>query len=65
MTKSEKQMWEINITNLAEEIIAAGRKDIVDSTFRKYAATGFWNLDPSFYWNVFDEFDLVANELRE
>lgn len=64
MTKSEKQMWEINITNLAEEIIAADRKDIVDSTFRKYEATGFWNLSPSYYWNVFDELEFVAKELR-
>jgi hypothetical protein len=65
MKRSEREKWEINITNLAAEIIDAGRKDIVDSTFKKYEATGFWNLNPSYYWNVFDELDIVANELRE
>ena len=64
MKKEEREKWEINITNLAEEIIAAGRSDIVECTFKKYEATGFWNLSPSFYWNVFDELDLIANELR-
>ena len=38
MKRSEREKWEINITNLAAEIIDAGRKDIVDSTFKKYEA---------------------------
>lgn len=65
MKKAEREKWEINITNLADELIAAGRSDIVEGTFRKYEATGFWNLNPSYYWDVFDELDLAANDLRD
>ena len=62
MTKSEKQMWQINIENAAAAAAEQYGKDVVESVFRRYDARGLFDLSPCYYSEVFGDLEYIAND---
>lgn len=62
MTKSEKQMWQINIENTAVAVAEQYGSEVVESVFRRYDAHGLYNLSPCYYSEVFGDLELIAND---
>ena len=63
MQKHEIEMWETNIENTASKVAAEYGSAVVNSVFAKYDATGLHNLAPQYYSEVFDDLELIANDL--
>ncbi len=62
MTKSERQMWHINIENSAAIVAKQYGNQVVESTFRRYDARGLSDLNPTYYCEVFSDLELIAND---
>ena len=62
MTKSEKEMWRINIENAAAVVAGQYGNEVVASVFRRYDAHGLRDLSPSYYSEVFGDLELIAND---
>ncbi|MEG0835462.1 MAG: hypothetical protein RR413_08450 [Christensenellaceae bacterium] len=62
MTKSDKQMWQINIENAAAAVTEQYGSEVVESVFRRYGAHGLHDLSPSYYSEVFGDLELIAND---
>ena len=62
MTKSEKQMWEINIENAAAAVAEQYGNEVVKSVFRRYDAHGLYDLSSCYYSEVFGDLELIAND---
>lgn len=62
MTKKEKEMWRINIENDMNEVCSMYGNAAVDGIFRRYDATCFENLNPSYYEEVFGDLELIIND---
>lgn len=62
MTKSEKQMWQINIENTAAAVAEQYGNEVVKSVFRRYDAHGLYDLSPCYYSEVFGDLELIAND---
>jgi len=62
MTKQDKEMWRINIENDADQVCSIYGADAVDSIFARYAAACFDDLNPSYYWEVFGDLELMIND---
>lgn len=54
------EIWRINIENLVSEVSAKYGKQAVSSLFNRYDATCLEDLSPSFYRNVFNNFELMV-----
>ncbi len=52
MTKLD---WQINIENTAESVAANYGNEVAESVFRRYDATGFEDLSPVYYGEVFGD----------
>lgn len=50
MTKLD---WQINIENTAASVAAKCGNEVAESAFTPYDATGFDDLSPAYYWDVF------------
>ena len=62
MTKSDKQMWQINIENAAAAVAEQYGNDVVKSIFQRYDAHGLYDLSPCYYSEVFSDLELIAND---
>jgi len=62
MTKPEKEMWRINIANAAAAAAEQYGNDVVESVLRRYDAHGLYDLNPSYYGEVFGDLELIAND---
>lgn len=62
MTKSEKEMWHINIENVAATVDEQYGSEVVKSVFRRYDAHGLYDLSPCYYSEVFGDLELIAND---
>ena len=62
MTKSGKQMWQINIESAAAAVAEQYGNDVVQSVFQRYDALGLYNLSPRYFSEVFNELELIAND---
>ena len=62
MTKSEIEMWRINIENAATTVVAQHGNDVVESVFRRYDAHGLYDLSSCYYGEVFGDLELIAND---
>ena len=62
MTKSEKEMWQINIENAAATVAEQYGNEVVKSVFQRYDAHGLYDLSPSYYSEVFGDLELIAND---
>lgn len=62
MTKTEKQMWIINIENVASSVYSLYGSDVANSVFKRYGANGIYNLSPCYYSEVFADLDQIAND---
>jgi hypothetical protein len=61
MTKSDKQMWLINIENAAATVAEQYGNKVVQSIFRRYDAHGLYDLCPCYFSEVFGDLDLLAS----
>jgi hypothetical protein len=59
MTKTDKEMWRINIENDADEVCSIYGAAAVDGVFQRYDATCFDDLSPSYYEEVFGDLELM------
>ena len=62
MTKSEKQMWHINIENTAAAVAEQYGNEVVKSVFQYYDAHGLYDLSPCYYSEAFGDLELIAND---
>lgn len=62
MTKQDKEMWRINIENDADEVCSMYGAAAADGVFRRYDATCFDDLSPSYYEEVFGDLELMIND---
>ena len=62
MTKSEKEMWRINIENTAAAVAEQFGNEVVTSVFRRYDARGLYDLSPYYYSEAFGDLELIAND---
>lgn len=62
MTKQEKDMWIINIENVASTVYSEYGSDVAKSVFQRYGSTGIYNLSPCYYSEVFADLELIAND---
>lgn len=62
MTKSEKEMWRINIENTAAAVAEQYGNEVVTSVFRRYDARGLYDLSPNYYGEVFGDLELIVND---
>ena len=63
MTKSEHKNWIINIENSAAVISAQLGSALVDSVFKRYNASGPWDLNPVHLSDVFSELYAIEVDL--
>lgn len=62
MTKSEKQMWLINIENASSAVSSLFGNEVAKSVFQRYCAHGIYDLSPCYYSNVFGDLELILND---
>jgi hypothetical protein len=62
MTKSEKQMWQINIENAAAAVVEQYGIEVVKSVFWRYDAHGLYDLSHCFYNEVFSELTFIGSD---
>ena len=62
MTKSDKQMWLINIENSAASVAEQYGNEVVKSVFRRYDAHGLYDLSTYYYSEVFSDLELITND---
>lgn len=62
MTKQEKDMWIINIENVAGNVYEKYGSNVAKSVFQRYDAYGIYNLSPCYYSEVFSDLELMAND---
>ena len=62
LTKHEKENWLCNIRNAAREVATYMGEDSVQHVLRRYDATSIEDLCPSYYAEVFEELDFIAND---
>ena len=62
MTKSGKQMWQVNIESAAAAVAEQYGNDVVQSVFRRYDAHGLYDLSTYYYSEVFGDLELIAND---
>lgn len=62
MTKSEKEMWHINIENAAAAVAEQYGNEVVASVFRRYDAHWLRDLSPNYYGEVFGDLELIVND---
>ena len=56
------QDWRTHIENLAASISAEYGSEVAESIFRRYGATGFENLSPIYYDEVFGDLLLIDSD---
>jgi hypothetical protein len=62
MSKEDREMWRINIENSTDTVNKIYGPKVATSVFHRYGATSFDNLSPSYYWEVFSDLELIAND---
>lgn len=62
MTKTEKEMWIINIENAASAIYSQFGSNVAKSVFKRYDSNGIYDLNPCYYSEVFSDLELIAND---
>ena len=62
MTKSEKEMWQINIENAAAAVAEQYGNAVVESVLQRYDAHGLYDLSYRYYSEVFGDLELIAND---
>lgn len=56
--------WVTSIESAADYIISEmGSEAIVDSVFERYGARGLWDLNPSYYTEVYSELHQVEADI--
>ena len=64
MSINDNESWIINIQNVANEVASQIGFETVKHILRKYGANSIEDLSPSYYTEVFEELDFIANDLR-
>lgn len=64
MTKQIKEMYEINIDNLAALIDSQLGSSVVASVFKRYGAHGTWDLNPWHLQDVFNELHSIEADIK-
>ena len=64
MTKQDKEMYLINIENLAASIIPQLGSDVVASVFSHFGAQGTWDINPCYLQDVFNELHEIDADLK-
>lgn len=62
MSKEDREMWRTNIENFADTVSKIYEPKVAASVFQRYGAISFDNLSPSYYWKVFGDLELIAND---
>jgi hypothetical protein len=62
MTKAEKENWRANIESDAYEASSIYGGEAVRGVFARSDATSFDDLNPSYYWEVFGDLELMIND---
>lgn len=62
MTKTEKDMWVINLENAASSAYSHSGLDVVNSVFQKYGANKICDLSPYYYSEVFADLEQITND---
>lgn len=62
MPKEDRKMWRTNIENSADTVSKLYGPKVATSVFQRYDATSFDNLSPFYYWEVFGDLELIAND---
>ena len=57
-----KQDWRINIENLAASVSGEYGNEVAESVFKRYGATGFEDLSPIYYDEVFGDLLLIDSD---
>lgn len=64
MSIRDNDNWIINIQNTADEVASQLGCETVKHILGKYGASSIEDLSPSYYTEVFNELDFIANDLR-
>ena len=62
MTKSEKEMWRINIENAAAAAADQYGNEVIKSVFQRYDAHGLYDLSSCYYGEVFGDLEFIASD---
>lgn len=62
MTKTEKEMWIINIENATSAVCLQFGSNLAKSVFQRYGANEIYDLSPCYYSEVFGDLELMAND---
>lgn len=57
--------WQINIENTAASVAAKYGNEVAASVFRRYDATCFDDLNPTYYWDVFGSLQKMDEDFDE
>ena len=57
-----RQDWRINIENLAASVSVEYGNEVAESVFRRFGATGFEDLSPIYYDEVFGDLLLIDSD---
>ena len=60
MNDSEKEIYEINIQNVASSVAAEYSDEVVTSVFERYGASRLHDLAPAYYGEVFADLEMIA-----
>ena len=62
MSRTEHEMWKINIENAASAVAAEYGSAVVNSVFSRYDATGLHNLASCYYSEIFADLEQIATD---
>lgn len=62
MSKSEIEMWRLNIENSAATVCNQYGQDVACSVFNRYDAHNIDDLSPIYYSDVFGELEQILND---
>lgn len=62
MSRTEHEMWKINIENTASAVAAEYGSSVVNSVFARYDAHGLYDLSSCYFSEVFADLEMMAND---
>lgn len=62
MSRTENEMWKINIENAASVVAAEYGNAVAKSVFARYGAHDFYDLAPCDYSEVFADLEQIVND---
>lgn len=62
MSRTEREMWKINIENAASAVAAEYGSSAVNSVFTRYDAHGFHDLSSCYFSKIFADLEMMTND---